>query len=449
MTAHWRQALSGVRAWAASHPYTLFALLVLPALGAYLCIRKDSEWERVFVLAAQHLRDGEYIYTPEDAYLYPPFTAWAALPFTVLSPPAMRVTWVVINLACLVAVLRWGWRLAGGAALEGGAAAPRREHLAAVLGALCGLPYLHNCLVHQQTDVLLAALLVGGCLLLARSRPRAAGACFGLAAAVKCTALLWLPYLLWRRQPRAAAWLLGVALGVNLLPDLVSRPPSGRPWLAEYAVQFLRPLADAGTYPGTWGSDILYNQSLAGAGQRWLARTWEWGPDGWINHLRDDPPSPAAVRAEVVGVEAALLCLVLAVCRRPFEKLGDAPADAERLALEGGTVLLLMLLLSPMSSKAHFGVLVLPGFCLARGALASGSRLLWAVLLASLALGLVSNKDPIGDQLYSLTMWYGFTTWQTLLLLAGCLMALAPGRPSLLLASRATQARAEPSGRAA
>jgi hypothetical protein len=445
MTAHWRQALASVRAWAASHPYTVFALLVLPGLGGYLCQRTDSEWESVYVLAAQHLRHGEYLYHPQDSYLYPPFAAWAALPFTTLSPAALRATWVVVNLAAVVALLRWAWRLAGGA---GEAALSRREHTAAILGALCGLPYLHNCLVHQQTDVLLAALLVGGCGLLARSHSLAAATCFALAAAVKCTALLWLPYLVWRRQPRAAAWLLCVALGVNLLPDLVSRPSSGRSWLAEYGDQYLRPLMDTASYPGSWGSDILYNQSLAGAGQRWLVRTCETGAVGWSSRMREDPPSPGSVRTAVYAVQAGLLVLVLAVCRRPFQRLGGAPDDQARLALEGSIVMLLMLLLSPMSSKAHFGVLVLPGFCLARRAVASRSRLLWTLVLLALALGMISNKDPIGDWLYSLTLWYGFTTWQTLLLLAGCLLVL--GRDGLSQApAQAGSSRAGPERRAA
>jgi hypothetical protein len=453
MTARWREALLRVRALAVSRPYTVFALLVLPGLGAYLAKRADSEWESVYVLAARHLKHGEYLYNPQDGYLYPPFTAWAALPFTTMSATALRATWVLVNLACVVAILRWAWRLAGGGALEGKAGVPWREHTPAILGALCGLPYLHNCLVHQQTDVLLAALLVGGCLLLARSRSFTAATCFGLAAAVKCTALLWVPYLLWRRQPQAAAWLLCVAVGVNLLPDLVSRPSSGRTWLAEYGVQFLRPLTDSASYPGSWGSDILYNQSLAGAGQRWLARTWEFGADGWSSRLRDDPPRAAAVRAAVYAVQAGLLLSVLLVCRRPFQKLGEAPENRARLALEGSVVLLLMLLLSPMSSKAHFGVLVLPGFCLARRAIATRGRLQQTVFFLALVLGLVSNKDPIGDLLYSLTLWYGFTTWQTLLLLAGCLLALGTNRlPTPLALPDAFvngPMRAEPSGRAA
>src|SRR5262249_2356088 len=93
-------------------------------------------------------------------------------------------------------------------------------------------------------------------------------------------------------------------------------------------------------------------------------------------------------------------------------------------ALECGIVLLLMLMLSPMSSKAHFGTLLVPGFCLARAALSSRSRLLAAVLLGAVLLAVLSNKDPLGERLYTLSLWYGVVTWETLLLLAGCLLAL-------------------------
>jgi hypothetical protein len=122
-----------------------------------------------------------------------------------------------------------------------------------------------------------------------------------------------------------------------------------------------------------------------------------------------------------------MLSGVLWVCGRPFRKLTGEP-DGQRQALEAGIVLLLMLLLSPMSSKAHFGTLIVPGFCLARGALNSRSRLLGSVLLGSILLGLASNKDPLGERLYTLSLWYGVVTWQTLLLVIGCLVALRHAR---------------------
>ncbi len=409
--------------WLRAHPYTAAAVAAVAVLAVPFCLRRDSEWEQVYVRAAQHLRDGADIYAPQDGYLYPPFTAWAAVPFTALPAPAVRGAWLLLNVLCAAVLVRGAWRLAGGPRLEG-TAAPRGEHLAAVLGALCGLPYVHNCLAHQQTDLVIGALLVGGCLLLGRSRALAAATCFGLAAAMKCTALLWAPVLVWRRRPAAAACLLAVALGVNLLPDLYRPSPAGRPWLAEYGLRFLRPMTQAGHYVGTWGSDVVYNQSLSGAGLRWLATTWNWGPADCTVEARPPLASPLVLRGAVHALELALLLAAAWACGRPFRRLDASGPDGPRHGLECGAVLLLMLLLSPMSSKAHFGTLLVPGFCLARAALAPGRRAERALLAVAVALSLLSSKGPLGERLYTLSLWYGALTWQSLALLAGCLVAL-------------------------
>src|SRR5262249_4896130 len=86
---------------------------------------------------------------------------------------------------------------------------------------------------------------------------------------------------------------------------------------------------------------------------------------------------------------------------------------------ESGMLFLLMLLLSPMSSKAHFGTLILPGFCLARAAWASQRKVLWGLVGAAALLAVLSNKDPLGEHLYTLSLWYGVVTWETILLLVG------------------------------
>jgi hypothetical protein len=99
-----------------------------------------------------------------------------------------------------------------------------------------------------------------------------------------------------------------------------------------------------------------------------------------------------------------------------------------RQALEGGILLLLMLLLSPMSSKAHFGVLVLPGFCLARAAVRSRSPWLWGTLLGAAILASTGSKGVLGNRLYTLSLWAGTTTWGTLFLLAGCCQVLRQER---------------------
>jgi hypothetical protein len=414
----------------------------LAGAAAYLCLRHDSEWEAVYLPAARLLAAGGNPYDAEG-FLYPPFAALAAVPFAALPAAAGRPAWVALNLACLVVLLRGAWRLAGGGARPG-----RGGLLAAAAGAGCGVFYAFNCLAHQQTDVVLAALLIGGCLALRGSRPLLAATAFGLAAAVKCTPLLWAPYLLWRGRPAAAAWLVAVALGANLLPDLVSRPPAGATWLAEYHARYLRPLTTPGHVVGTWGSEVLYNQSLAGAGQRWLATEWHWSEADCTVVPRPCPLPPLALRGLVYGAGAALLLAAALACGRPFRRPDPAAGggDVPREALEFSAVLLLMLLLSPMSSVAHFGVLVVPGVCLARLARAPGRRAFAVPVLVSFALALASNKDLLGGKLYTVALWYGCVTWNTLALLAGCLLAQAYGRraPAASLPSPA-----EPAPRAA
>ena len=410
-----------VLSWIKAHPFTALGGVLLVVLALTFCRRQNSEWEQVYLRAAAHLWTGADMYQMRDGYLYPPFMALTALPFLGLPSPLSRFVWFLINVTCLLALLRWGWRLAGGGRLEGQPGSGIRERLAALLGCLCGISYIENCLAHQQTDIVIGALLAAGCLLLWRDRPLLAATSLGLAAACKCTALLWAPYLLWRGRYLAATWLVVVAVGVNLVPDRVTAAPAGRSWFGDYAARFLKPLTASDHYIGTWGSDPVYNQSFTGLAQRWCTTAWTWTANDCTIGPRSPVLRPQTLRVGVYGVELGLLAAVLCVCGRPFRKpLNDGAGSLQ--AVECGMVLLLMLLLSPMSSKAHFGTLVIPGYCLARAALWSRSHLLKGMLTGSVVLGLLCNKDPLGERLYTLSLWYGVVTWQSLLLLAGCLV---------------------------
>jgi hypothetical protein len=404
-------------------PYTVGLGLLLLVFSVGFLGRDEPEWESVFLRAAAQLWRGEDIYARGSAYLYPPFMAWAHLPFLPLPALLKRVAWLGVNVLCLTALLRWGWRLAGGGRLQGSASVPWQEHAAALAGFLCGIVHIQNCLAHRQVDVVIAWTVAGGCLLLQRGHSGTGAAAFGVAAASKCTPLLWCPYLLWRGRFAAALWLVCVAVGVNLAADLVHASPTGQPWLVEFGQRWLRPLAAPTHEVGTWGSDVVYNQSLAGAGQRWLTTTLTWAAHDCEVHPRPQRPSPAVLRWVVYGVELGLVLLILLACGRPFRSNRPA-SDAARHGLECGIVVALMLLLSPMSSKAHFGILVIPAFCLGRAALRLRSTTLWALLALAVVLGITSTKDPLGERLYTLFLWCGATTWQTLALLAGCVLGV-------------------------
>jgi hypothetical protein len=390
-------------------------ILILLAVAVPLIVRQDNEWERVFVPAAARLWAGGNIYEAGGAYLYPPFSAFATLPFLCLSHATGRFVFVSLNLICVAYVLRGAWRLAGGGRLTVPA-----EFRAALIGACCGIFYIHNCLVHQQTDVFIAALLVGGCLALSRDRPLLAATGFGLAAAMKCTPLLWAPYLIWRKRPLAAVWLVSVALTVNLMPDLVNRAVAGRTWIGQFASNHLLPLTNADHIPGSWNSEIVYNQSLAGASQRWLMTALRWTSGDCRVESTGVAVSPLRIRAMLLLVELVLVLLGAVAIARPFQPAREGGDEV----LEHSVVLLLMLLLSPMSSMAHFGILVLPGFCLARRAIARREPLLTVLLLTAAVAACASNKDLMGGRLYTVSLWGGCVMWNTLFLLVACLREL-------------------------
>jgi hypothetical protein len=83
-----------------------------------------------------------------------------------------------------------------------------------------------------------------------------------------------------------------------------------------------------------------------------------------------------------------------------------------------------MLLLSPMSSPAHFGLLLLPGFCLARLAVYRKDRVLRAMLAAAILTTLPLQKDLVRSWLYTRSLELGLIMWVTIFLLIGCLVGL-------------------------
>jgi hypothetical protein len=381
-------------------PWILVGIVTVVSSAQFLT-RRYSEWESVYVPTAQRLADGSPLYLEGDPYLYPPFVAVLALPWTAVPAWLGRLVWFAVSAWSVAVVVGLGWRIAGGTAQE----TTPRDWLTWALGLACGGLYLQNSWAHQQTDLLLLALQIVGLWLLMRQRETSAGLLFGLAAAIKCTPLLWLPFLIWRGRWAGALTLVVVGLGVSLLPDLWVRAPEGT-WLGQYA----RRVAAPDRPIGVWGTDPLYNQSLAGTSLRWLAVETVAQPGGGLQTRFHPDRLDSIGQRRVLMLLAGLLLVVTLVCAgRP----GSVAPEA--LAWEGATVLLLALLLSPMSGPAHFGGLTLAGFLLAR---AGGRSKFLALLVAGLSL--LSAKDLVRTAVYDHALFYGHITFSTLLLLGGC-----------------------------
>ncbi len=98
--------------------------------------------------------------------------------------------------------------------------------------------------------------------------------------------------------------------------------------------------------------------------------------------------------------------------------------------LESALVIILMLLLSPMSHKTHFGILILPGFFVARMAVEPHDRVAARCMLGCVILIGVLDHFFFYTVLGDVFAWYGNVMWGTIALGMACFHSLALGRKS-------------------
>jgi hypothetical protein len=238
-----------------------------------------------------------------------------------------------------------------------------------------------------------------------------------------------------------------VFVGVNLLPNLAADAPDGSWWLTCWSGRYLAGVSKPTAEVGAWHTAPRYNQSLNGAVQRLF-----FVDPGFSDADGDFHETPRAqtmdrqvVKFVALACEAGLVLGCLVVMGRFWRPFSPRPAGqafqpdgqtgkpdlrGEGLGVRGslhdvldsGVVCILMLLLSPMSGKAHFGLLILPGFCLARLAIVERNRS--AIIVLGLSVPLILSGRLLTGKPGLYALWWGSVTWHAMLMLAGCLLAL-------------------------
>ncbi len=448
----------------------LWAGIVAGSAPLFLNTPEKTEWAWVYRRAALRMQAGEPVNVIEPvAYAYPPAMAFLTVPLSNGSPRLGALAWLAINAAALAALMTGCVRLCGGPkpfeSING------RWLLVLLIAMLLNLRYTIAPLQHQQFDLVIAALVVGGCWALATGWKAAAGMCLGAATAMKCTPLLFFPWLLWRREWKAAALLLTIGVGLNLLPDAVFPQTNGRLYSQDWINSFAAAPARHG--PGQWFTEPSQNQSLAGTLARWFGRPANAGPpttdsaptlpsapaDGSAAAENDRSGQNATgnqrlLRLLVYGTDILLLLATVAVYGRPLKPLGkpfgempaeqpvgsstskrleggpsrnehrQRPQPTVQLAIESSAVCCLMLLLSPMTGKAHFVLMLLPCFLLARLAVIEGDRRLWFVLALMAVAGPLTTKGILGRDLGGAVLDWGLPTFYLIFGLAGSWLAV-------------------------
>ena len=314
-----------------------------------------------------------------------------------------------------MALWRLAWKLSGGKPLNRGRWT-WPEVIICTLGLIAGMRYIQGVFGHQQSDIVIDALLLAGCYAWTRRGDFLAATAWAFAAAFKGPPLLMAVYLAWRGRWLAAAWMIVLAIALNLIPDAIHRAPQ-KIWLTQWYTEIIKPHSGQ---IGAWYVDVNINQSIAGTALRYFTTRWHF-TDGKFDLTYDKKVlSPRGQKLVVYTIYAALLAVAAWAMRRPFRW----PPDAETAALECATVFILILLLSPMSHLTHFGILMFPGFIVARRAIEKRDRVAMAAMLVVLIIiGLLDHfaYRPIGD----LAAWLGNVMWGATALGVACSYFLA------------------------
>lgn len=312
----------------------------------------------VYYHAARQVSQGRDPYqsslTPTTPYIYPPLLSELLVPLSLLPLRAAAFVWFLVGVSSIVAA---GILSARAGALE----FPAAVLPVALLSVLLVARFVLDNFSYGQVNTVIAGLVAASIYSYSRGRVKCSALLLGLACALKLTPLVLLVYHLARLRIRYVATTLLFTTVFTLL-GLAPFGSEAPGVLQEFTFR---------TLANRQGYDFAYhgNQSLLGASARVFGR----GPV-------TDPYDPVAL---AIG---AVLCGLLALgARRAGTELGAAaPAVCA------------MVLLSPLSWKAHFVVLVVPAAFLWMRAMESRGRtrraLLSILFLVFLLLNLLSPR---------------------------------------------------------
>ena len=356
---------------------------------------------------------GEHLYAGGLHYPYTPTAALSFAPLSLVPPGVGLALRYAVSIVALWLTLRMLRALVGRRHRLDPSAVCAIEALTLVLAS----QYIVRDLDDGGPHLQLLAMLVAGIFCVARGRAVLGATWFGLATVLKAPVGVMLPFLLWKRQWKAAAMAVAAAVLWTALPMAWMGPASWWRHQEEWSRTALQSVL-GNTQPGVRESEQrVQNQSLKLALTRYLVTY----PDG--HPLRLAHPAYLSfgamdARAADWVVKGVVLMLLLGcawLTRRRYGSLDDP-----RWPLEGSAVLILALLLSPVTWTQHL-VLIIPALYLVMvegqairplGSLASAGMWTYAVL------ALVLNRDTVGKALSLVLLSYHIHTLALLLVLA-------------------------------
>jgi len=349
----------------------------------------------LYPFAAACLLNGEILQTCAPGFTYPPAFAFIMIPFAPLNMGMRNVLWYLITIGATILSYRFCEILAR--RLMRGDMDETELFWLRFFSLSLSLKFILAVFENQAYDTLTFLFIMIGLLALARGRAIVGGGGLAVAAALKATALIFLPYLLFRRRFAAAA-VFGIALvTVSLLPDLFFTPRGAsegylQAWLYEVAGPSLLNNPGAAKHVFWMGPNLL-NHSLRGA-------------------VSLNVDNPAALVQILRAVDAGFIAVVGFL-------LFMAPRKDEFVAVDGSLLVMSMLMLSPMTSQSHYVALLLPYTVLVAVGLRDRTTQALGinVLVASFILATATSNDAVGKAISKWAYAHSFLVLGVLILL--------------------------------
>lgn len=356
------------------------------------------------------LMKGERLVTCAIGFPYPPLFALLTVPFTFLPMWAKNLAWYGV----LVGATYGCFRICETLTIR--AFGMTRDELAwlRVFSILLTLKFVLSVLENHAYDVVVFFFILVGLHGLWENKTFTAASGLAVAAALKATPLLVLLYPLFLRKWTVFALGAGLCALLSLLPDLLftaNYPGHGFlwTWVVDVAVGGL-----LGTSPEIYGP-LLHEVNVLNQSLKAFVFT--------IVHERLGADFAMHGRMFLYAVYLVYGLAVLALLL--------LSAKMEGALLWGASVILIsMVLLSPVSSKSHFVVLLLPHMAIVAYLIKHREawRAVVPLLCASFALNTLTSRFFMGRELSNQMLSSGCITVGTLLLLAAVAVIVLQSR---------------------
>lgn len=397
----WGAALEGWLARdTALRRYGPWVGLAIGFAAYYRRFAKDTVGMEVYPQGGACVVQGEPLRTCAELFSYPPAFAFLMAPFAAMPMGLRIVVWYLISIAATIGCFWVSEKLV--LKLLPGRWSQIELAWLRIVTVIVSLKFVLAVFEYQAYDTLAAFIIFLGLWAVLRNRTFVSGVLLALAAAIKATPLVFLPYLVVKRRYIAAVIFVAVFVGLWALPDIYHALKGAYPhytesWIKQIVSPALAHEQTDATFWKTWMGANILNHSFRGTVARMVVGTAAEAHGQLVLY------SLCAVYVAVIG-----LLLLRSARRDGF------------VAVDGSILVIAMMMLSPMTSRYHYILLVLPYMTVIGLAIRDRSLRMPAIVTMAIAfvMGTATSNDLAGHFLTEWSYQHNFLVISALVLQA-------------------------------